>query len=222
MARPRSYDHTLRRSLLDACSEVISRRGVDGVSLRELARGVGTSTAAVYALFGGREELIAAVTQEGYSRFAQHLSRVPRTDDPAADLFALGLAYRDSALDDPHFYRVMFGPAPGAAPSSEAPAPAPAPADLGALDGARSHAPSTEQAAAAERDEPFRMLRMAVGRLVPEEQAAAGAYRLWALVHGLVSLELAGLLPGTPDQRAVEFQQTLRAAGPALLGRRTT
>src|SRR5690625_2171098 len=122
MARPRSYDQNLRRSLLDACSEVISRHGPDGVSLRDLARRVGTSTAAVYALFGGREELLAAVTAEGFARFAEHLARVRPTTDPAGDLLALGLAYRDSALDDPHFYRVMFASAPASTPP---PAPAP-------------------------------------------------------------------------------------------------
>ncbi len=206
MARPRSYDQNLRRSLLDACSEVISRHGPDGVSLRDLARRVGTSTAAVYALFGGREELLAAVTAEGFARFAEHLARVRPTTDPAGDLLALGLAYRDSALDDPHFYRVMFASAPASTPP-----PAPAPT------GTEGAQPEPEPGV--HRREPFRMLEEAVGRLVPPEQATAGAYRLWALVHGLVSLELAGLLPGDADQRARAYRATLLAGGPALLGR---
>lgn len=207
MARPRSYDQNLRRSLLDACSEVISRHGPDGVSLRDLARRVGTSTAAVYALFGGRDELLAAVTAEGFARFAEHLARVRPTSDPAGDLLALGLAYRDSALDDPHFYRVMFGSAP-------APASAPAPTPVAAGD-----AVGPEPEPGVHSREPFRMLEDAVGRLVPPERAAAGAYRLWALVHGLVSLELAGLLPGDAERRAQAYRETLLAGGPALLGR---
>ena len=136
-------------------------------------------------------------SDERFARFAEHLARVRPTSDPAGDLLALGLAYRDSALDDPHFYRVMFGSAP-------APASAPAPTPVAAGD-----AVGPEPEPGVHSREPFRMLEDAVGRLVPPERAAAGAYRLWALVHGLVSLELAtcGLaviqFSGKPARRGI-------------------
>ena len=109
MPRPRRYDAALRRHLLDVSSEAISRSGPDGISLRRVAADAGTTTAAVYALFGGREQLIDAVAAEGFTRFGTHLDAVTRTSDARADLLALGLAYRTSALADPHFYQVMFG-----------------------------------------------------------------------------------------------------------------
>ncbi len=34
---------------------------------------------------------------------------VPQTDDPVADLFAIGAAYRRYAIERPHMYRLMFG-----------------------------------------------------------------------------------------------------------------
>src|SRR5699024_12360992 len=111
MARPRQYDDALRRRLLDLASEQISTHGVDTLSVRSLAQRADTTTAAIYTLFGSREAVVDAVTTEGLARFEAHLRAVPRTDEPAADLLTLGLAYRTSALADPHFYRVMFSAA---------------------------------------------------------------------------------------------------------------
>ncbi|WP_182113602.1 MULTISPECIES: TetR/AcrR family transcriptional regulator [unclassified Actinotalea] len=187
MPRPRLHDDALRVRLLETASEVIAAGGQDAVTVRDVARRAGTSASAVYALFGSRDALLAAVADEAFRRFADHLARAARTDDPAADLLALGLAYRTSALAEPHFYRVMFERAPlGAA------------VDLPTFD----------------------VLRGAVARALPPGPADATepALALWGHVHGLVSLELAGLLPGTPDERAARYRRLLRTVGPAILG----
>ena len=113
VARPKVHDDALRGLLLDAASRLIADRGADAVGLREAARSAGTSTSAVYALFGSRDGLLTAIAAEAVRRFAGHLAAVRDTGDPSADLLALGRAYRASALADPHFYRVMFGAGPG-------------------------------------------------------------------------------------------------------------
>ncbi len=193
MARPRVHDAALRTRLLEVASETVATGGEAAVTVRSVAAAAGTSASAVYALFGSRDELVAAVSAEGFRRFAAHLAAVPRTDDPRADLLALGLAYRTSALDDPHFYRVMFERA--VRPSADA-------------------SPTTEQPT-------FRVLRDAVARLLagaPEERVEAAAVGLWGLVHGLVSLELGGLLPGDDEERAARYAAAAAAVGPALLG----
>ncbi len=185
MARPRLYDDSLRRDLINEASRTISTAGAPGLSLRSLATSCQTTTAAIYSLFGNKEALVTAVLAEGFSRFHAHLAKVPRTDDPAADLLALGLAYRTSALQDPHFYRVMFG---GMHDQDKPPA---------AMD-------------------TFNALEAAVARLVPAEYAKIGAIRLWALSHGLVSLELGGLVLGTADQLQDLYASTLRDIGRSL------
>src|SRR5690625_7664915 len=108
MARPRQYDDALRRRLLDLASEQISAHGVDTVSVRTLAQRAGTTTAAIYTLFGSRDALVDAVATEGLARFEAHLRAVPRTDEPAAELLNLCPAYRTSAMVDPHCVRVIF------------------------------------------------------------------------------------------------------------------
>lgn len=187
MGRPRRYDDRLRRRLLNLASETISAGGVDALSVRTLAEHAGTTTAAIYTLFGSRHALVDAVASEGLARFESHLRAVPRTADPGADLLALGVAYRTSALAEPNFYRVMFSPA-----------------------GLRSGAHSLTEPT-------FEILRSAVERLHPdltEQQVELQAVRAWGLVHGLVSLELGGLLPGTEAEQAARYEQVLRTPPP--------
>ncbi|MFE6969811.1 TetR-like C-terminal domain-containing protein [Isoptericola sp. NPDC057653] len=193
MPRPRLHDDALRTRLLEVTSEALSTGGEPAVTVRAVAAAAGTSASAVYALFGSREDLLAAVSAEGFRRFATHLADVPRTDDPAGDLRALGVAYRRSALADPHFYRTMFDRA--VRPGAGAPA-------------------ATEQPT-------FRVLRDAVARVLaaPPDDVEPVAVGLWGLVHGLVSLELSGLLPGDEGARAARYDAAAGAVGPALLAR---
>jgi AcrR family transcriptional regulator len=195
VARPRLHDDALRDRLLDVASRAISEHGESAVTVRSVATAAGTSPSAVYALFGSRDDLVAAVSAEGFRRFAAHLAAVVRTDDPGADLAALGGAYRAFALADPHFYAVMF--ARGVRPGAERPR-------------------AVEEAT-------FLVLRDAVARLVPEAAAADDvALGLWGLVHGLVSLELAGLVPGDDAERTARYGATLAAVGPGLVRRTGT
>src|SRR5699024_986968 len=128
-------------------------RGTEGVSLRDLAARAHTTTAAVYTLFGSRSALLQAVTDEAFARFAQYLDEVGPSADPRQDLLDLGLAYRRSAMADPHFYRVMFS-SPG---------------------GSSEHSDSLTEPT-------FDTLRRAVARVLPAadaERTALEALRLW-------------------------------------------
>ena len=193
MARPRLHDDALRTRLLEVTSRVISSDGEGAVTVRKVAAEAATSASAVYALFGSREALVAAVGDEGFRRFAEHLAAVGQGVDPAADLRDLGRAYRGFALADPYFYRVMFD------------------RGVALADG--------DPADAVERPT-FRVLHDAVARVLPgapAEHVLSAAVGLWGLVHGLVSLELAGLLPGDEPARAAAFEQASGTVGAALL-----
>src|SRR5699024_2784207 len=183
MGRPRHYAQALRRRLIDECSHVISARSTAGVSLRDLAARAHTTTAAVYTWFGSRGDLLQAVTDEAFTRIPRYLDQLRPGADPRQYLLDLALAYRRSAMADPHFYRVMFS-SPGS--SSE-------------------HSDSLTEPT-------FDTLRRAVARVLPAadaERTELEALRLWAMVHGLVSLELSGLLPGTEQERQDRYRRVL-------------
>ncbi|SDD19581.1 TetR/AcrR family transcriptional regulator [Actinokineospora iranica] len=187
MPRPKTHDEALRTRLLDRAGELLSSEGAAALSLRKLAADVGTSTTAVYSLFGGKPALVRALYMEAFRRLGTRLQAVQPTGDPAEDLTRLGIAYRDSALADPHLYGIMFGGHPGFEPDEEA----------------------TAQARAAL--EPLLNVIAAGARAgVFPDTTHTMAMGCWGIVHGLVSLELCGNLPPDMDVAAT-YERALRA-----------
>lgn len=191
MPRPKVHDEELRTGILDSAGRALTANGPHGLSLRAIAADAGTSTSAVYSLFGGKPELVHALYTEAFRRFREHLVRVPETEDPLEDLIRLGVAYRRNALENPHLYSIMFGrPVPGFEPGADA-----CETGSGAFDVLRG------------------VVRRAVSCGLIHEPTEQATMRAWALVHGLVSLELADAVP--PDVAAtVDYEAALRAAFP--------
>jgi AcrR family transcriptional regulator len=187
--RPKVHDAALRLRLLECAGATLSTRGLAALSLRTLAAEVGTSTTAVYALFGGKPGLLEALHAEAFSRLGARLGAVPLGADPVEDLVALGRAYREAALADPHFYEVMFG---GGLPAGEQWWEAAAPTFRPVVD-------LVERAGA-------------TGALRPGAEPATVSLALWATVHGLVSLHLRGLHPADAPAPERVFELALRAA----------
>lgn len=104
MARPPIYDDSLRSRLLSVTAELVDRKGSERISLRDIAQQAGTSTSAVYALFGGKAELLVAVIEHGFASFG-----ASQAETEPEGLRALGLAYRAWAKANPALYRLMFG-----------------------------------------------------------------------------------------------------------------
>jgi AcrR family transcriptional regulator len=187
--RPKVHDAALRLRLLECAGATLSTRGLGGLSLRTLAAEVGTSTTAVYALFGGKPGLLEALYAEAFSRLGARLGAVSTGADPVEDLVALGRAYREAALADPHFYDVLFG---GALPAGERWWAVAAPMFRPVVD----------------------LVERAVtrGALRPGTDPATVSLALWATLHGLVALHLRGPRPaGAPAPEQV-FDLAVRAA----------
>ncbi len=104
MARPVSHDEALRGRLLDVTAEMVDQKGPERISLRDIAQAAGTSTSAVYSLFGGKAQLLVAVIEHGFASFGRSQAQVE-----AEGLRALGHAYRDWARANAPLYRLMFG-----------------------------------------------------------------------------------------------------------------
>lgn len=191
MARPVVYDDGVRARLLDAAAEHVFAHGLGTLSLRTIAREAGTTTAAVYALFGSKDGLVAGLYERAVTRFTEQLAAAPRRADPRDDLAALGLAYRRSALADPHGYRVMFGGHVD---------PATLPRHIGAA-AAASFAPLFERVHRAQSE----------GAIAADASAAEVATSLWAHVHGLVVIELGLPRPPLAADPAAFFERSIRA-----------
>jgi AcrR family transcriptional regulator len=110
--RDRYHHGDLRRSLLQAGREILAERGVDALTLREVARRAKVSQAAPYHHFAGKAELVSAIAQHGFEDFAGAL----RAGADAASggalqrLTGMGLAYVRFAVAHPNLFRLLFRP----------------------------------------------------------------------------------------------------------------
>ncbi|MDQ2727752.1 MAG: TetR/AcrR family transcriptional regulator [Actinomycetota bacterium] len=98
-----------RATLLDVALRLLEDGGPEALQARTLTAEVGTSTQAVYTLFGGMPGLFEAIVAEGFVRFGRQVAAVAETDDTVADHFSKGWVYCDWALSHPQLYRLMFG-----------------------------------------------------------------------------------------------------------------
>lgn len=168
-----------------ACAtEMFATRPRESVTLRALAAAAGTSTAAVYTLFQGKDGLIREVRDQAVAGLFQDLTAVPASEAALEDLYALAAAYRRWGREHRHLYTVLFG-------------------------GAQSFDPSDRVG----DHDPVRPLLAAIDRAVADHTLAGDttliAVSLWVALHGLVTLELAGALDGSAAETA--FRSTIDA-----------
>jgi AcrR family transcriptional regulator len=178
-------ERNVRAELLRAAVDILDEDGPDALQTRKIASAAGTSTMAVYTHFGGMPALIAAVAEEGQRQFDAALA-VPETDDPIADLFALGSAYRRFAIERPHLYRLMFGST--SAHGINAPA-----ANMLTLTVAEinDHYHSFAHVVQVVHRS-MRAGRITSGSADDDTAVVAIAAHLWSVLHGFIMLELAG------------------------------
>jgi AcrR family transcriptional regulator len=109
VGRPREHDDATRAALLAAAERLIDEHGPDAASVRTVADEVGTTTRAVYSVFGSKQGLLEALATRWFEVLNDAIEAVPRTNDPAADLVEVGVqAFRRTALEHPSLYRLVF------------------------------------------------------------------------------------------------------------------
>jgi AcrR family transcriptional regulator len=120
-ARPPSRRERRRLDTLEEIKTLARRQlaelGPGGVSLRAIAREMGTASSALYRYFGSYEDLISALCVDAYTDVADSVAaavddRVP--DDHAGRWWAVCQTYRRWSLDNPANFVLIFGtPVPG-------------------------------------------------------------------------------------------------------------
>jgi AcrR family transcriptional regulator len=192
----------LREACIVAAREVIAERGIENLSLRDVARKLGVSHQAPYKHYPSRDHLLTEVLRRCFQGFAAYLDARPRFDDPEQDFKSLGQQYLRYAQERPLEYRLMF--------STQWPASA-APADL-AQDAVHA----------------FDVLRGVLRRMHGEsaamrEQVELDALYIWSTMHGL-----AGVMSGPcieqlhlkPKVLKQAVQHAMERLGIGLAGRR--
>jgi AcrR family transcriptional regulator len=160
---------TLNERLVDATLQLLREEVPTDLTVRRIATAAGTTTMALYTGFGSRDGLLDVVYAQGFEQLREAMESAGNVADPAEAVLQLLHAYRGFALANPGLYGLLFERVlPGFDPSPEV----------------RSTALDTT----------FGLLAAQAGRLLgvdPQDAAARElGYTLWALTHGLVTLEL--------------------------------
>jgi len=109
VGRPKEHDDTTRAALLAAAERIIDEEGPDAAGVRRVAEQVGTSTRAVYSVFGSKQGLLEALAMRFFEELREATDAIPLTDDPAADLVNAAMnAWRRTLLRHPSLYRLVF------------------------------------------------------------------------------------------------------------------
>lgn len=188
------HDQRTRERLLDAATQLLATEGVTALTVRRLAGEIGESNRAIYSLFDGMPGLLAALYRRGFQTLVQLHEQVPRRADAATEIAPLAAAYRRAALEHRDLYGLMF--------ERLVPSFCPSETDLAfALRGQHRV-----------RDAVERALRQRGLRGDPDHITR----QLWAIAHGLASLELRGMLGPEPECDRL-WRDSIRVAVHGLL-----
>jgi AcrR family transcriptional regulator len=105
------YHHgNLRDALLTASLDILAEDGVDGLSLRTIAKATGVSATAPYGHFRDKEDLLAAVAETGFQRLALKMAESAtgvKTVQEKIERLVMG--YVRFAQENKQLFSLMFG-----------------------------------------------------------------------------------------------------------------
>lgn len=194
---PRPAD--LREACIEESFRIIAEVGLEGLSLRDVARRLGVSHQAPYKHFPSRDHLLAELIARSFDDFAQYLENRPLAPDPGADFRAMGALYLEYARKFPLKYRLIFG--------TKFPDPSVHPHML----------EKAEYAFSLLRDR-LQIILSPDGAMIPPVPKLDALF-VWSVLHGLVSLlnsDIVGKLGLTPADLGAAVPQVLTRVGIGL------
>lgn len=161
-----------REAILSTALQLIHEKGVNGFSLREIARRIEYSPAGLYEYFDSKAEIIQAVRLGALTRFHRALAQVPPTLSYPESIVQLGMSYINFARQYPQEFLLLF-----------------------------THLRGEIEETAAETEmsqDSYRLLSDTVQKAIDEGLihtrsdflASEAAFSFWALVHGIAMLQV--------------------------------
>lgn len=180
---PRRGKHTqdeLRELILAAATALIKERGLDGLSAREVARRIEYSPGTLYNVFKDRDDIILAIESRLLDDLDAHLDSVETNGDARRHVMALANAYLAFTHNNANLWNILFEHRLGKGRKS----------------------PEWYQG---KIDALMARIETAIGPLLGDgsgEGTERSARVLWASVHGITSLSVAGKLSNITNEGA--------------------
>jgi len=93
--------------ILEQACDLLITGGLEGLSMRELARRLGVTAPALYRHYESKEKVLVDVVGQAIKTFAQYLYKALEGRTPMERFSRTGMCYLDFALDHPHFYEII-------------------------------------------------------------------------------------------------------------------
>jgi AcrR family transcriptional regulator len=108
--RKSDYHHgNLRAALIQSGLELIEKKGIPALTLREIGRRLGVSRTAPYAHFKDKAALLAAMREAGFTEFGKVLEAAKNgVTGFSEQMDAMSIAYFRFAEEHPALFEVMF------------------------------------------------------------------------------------------------------------------
>jgi len=107
VGRPREHDEETGAALLDAAERIVEADGLRALSVRRVADEAGTTTRAVYTVFGSKNGLIVALGRRTFDWLASAVDELSVRDDPVEDLAEAGVrVFRRLVVNHPALFTI--------------------------------------------------------------------------------------------------------------------
>lgn len=156
-----------KSKILNAASELLLQKGPGGLSVRSIAARVGVSTIGIYSHFQGKQGILEALYIQGFERLHDSMQSASAIEGPKGAVMQATKNYLVMAHAHEAEYRLIFGETNA------------------------DYEPGNEAKEA--RLRAFARLLELAARLLPVDASLEtkqhAALRIWAAVHGFVSLQ---------------------------------
>ncbi|KER10563.1 MAG: hypothetical protein HY22_04135 [[Candidatus Thermochlorobacteriaceae] bacterium GBChlB] len=98
----------MRQRILEAAMSLFIAEGYENVSIRQIADKIEYSPATIYLYFKDKEALFCEIQEAGFKELCRRQEALRVVQDPMERLNAHGRAYIRFAIENPHYYDLMF------------------------------------------------------------------------------------------------------------------
>src|SRR6266567_4378823 len=96
------------QAILDAALEIITERGIDALSIREIAQRIEYSPSGLYEYYASKDEILEALIVQGFIQLTSQIERSQHGNNAAQRLFDLSWAYLEFARQHSQLYLLIF------------------------------------------------------------------------------------------------------------------